>query len=106
VNFDMGRFGIEFVASPRHADGIVLSGTTTRNMEHALAATYEAVRAQTSDPFRCVRDQRRDISRFESTSAGVFGKAKNRSLHPRLPAASTDVYLRAAYLSEQDARHF
>src|SRR6266436_5602391 len=45
VNFDMGRFGIEFVASPRHADGIVLSGTTTRNMEHALAATHEAVPA-------------------------------------------------------------
>ena len=43
VNFDMGRFGIEFVASPRHADGIVLSGTTTRNMEQALAATCEAV---------------------------------------------------------------
>ena len=41
----MGRFGIEFVASPRHADGIVLSGTTTRNMEQALAATYEAVPA-------------------------------------------------------------
>jgi len=45
VNFDIGRFGIEFVASPRHADGLVLSGTTTRNMEHALAATYEAVPA-------------------------------------------------------------
>lgn len=43
VNFDMGRFGIEFVASPRHADGIVLSGTTTRAMAHALEATYEAV---------------------------------------------------------------
>lgn len=43
VNFDMGRFGIEFVASPRHADGIVLSGTTTRAMEHALEATHEAV---------------------------------------------------------------
>jgi Ni,Fe-hydrogenase III small subunit len=41
----MGRFGIEFVASPRHADGIVLSGTTTRNMEQALASTYEAVPA-------------------------------------------------------------
>src|ERR1019366_5476785 len=26
VNFDMGRFGIEFVASPRHADGIVITG--------------------------------------------------------------------------------
>jgi Ni,Fe-hydrogenase III small subunit/NAD-dependent dihydropyrimidine dehydrogenase PreA subunit len=45
VNFDMSRFGIEFVASPRHADGIVLSGTTTQNMEHALALTHEAVPA-------------------------------------------------------------
>jgi Ni,Fe-hydrogenase III small subunit/NAD-dependent dihydropyrimidine dehydrogenase PreA subunit len=43
VNFDMGRFGIEFVASPRHADGIVISGTTTRAMAHALEATCEAV---------------------------------------------------------------
>ena len=43
--YDVERFGLRFVASPRHADGIVLSGTTTRNMEHALAATYEAVPA-------------------------------------------------------------
>jgi len=43
VNFDMGRFGIEFIASPRHADGLVISGTTTRAMAHALNATYEAV---------------------------------------------------------------
>jgi Ni,Fe-hydrogenase III small subunit/NAD-dependent dihydropyrimidine dehydrogenase PreA subunit len=43
VNFDMGRFGIEFVASPRHADGVVISGTTTRVMANALEATYQAV---------------------------------------------------------------
>jgi Ni,Fe-hydrogenase III small subunit/NAD-dependent dihydropyrimidine dehydrogenase PreA subunit len=43
ANFDMGRFGIEFVASPRHADGVVISGTTTSAMNHALEATYEAV---------------------------------------------------------------
>ncbi len=43
VNFDMGRFGVEFVASPRHADGIVISGTTTQAMAHALEATYLAV---------------------------------------------------------------
>jgi Ni,Fe-hydrogenase III small subunit/NAD-dependent dihydropyrimidine dehydrogenase PreA subunit len=42
VNFDMGRFGIEFVASPRHADGVVISGTTTRAMAHALETTFEA----------------------------------------------------------------
>jgi Ni,Fe-hydrogenase III small subunit/NAD-dependent dihydropyrimidine dehydrogenase PreA subunit len=43
VNFDISRFGIEFVASPRHADGVVISGTTTRAMAHALEATFEAV---------------------------------------------------------------
>ena len=43
VNFDMGRFGIEFVASPRHADGVVISGTTTRAMANALEATYQAM---------------------------------------------------------------
>ena len=36
VNFDLGRYGIEFVASPRHADGLVLSGPLTANMRDAL----------------------------------------------------------------------
>jgi hypothetical protein len=35
VNFDMGRFGIDFVASPRHADGIVITGPLT-NMTMAI----------------------------------------------------------------------
>jgi Ni,Fe-hydrogenase III small subunit len=46
VNFDMGRFGIEFVASPRHADGIVLTGPLTENMAESLRICYEA----TPDP--------------------------------------------------------
>ncbi|HEY3215433.1 MAG TPA: NADH-quinone oxidoreductase subunit NuoB [Candidatus Eisenbacteria bacterium] len=45
VVFDLGRFGVQFVASPRHADGIVVTGTVTRNMERALRETYEAVPA-------------------------------------------------------------
>ena len=43
VNFDMGRFGIEFVASPRHADGIVITGPVTENMAEALQICYDAV---------------------------------------------------------------
>lgn len=43
VNFDMGRFGIEFVASPRHADGIVITGPVSENMAAALLDTYNAV---------------------------------------------------------------
>jgi Ni,Fe-hydrogenase III small subunit len=43
VVFDLARFGVEFVASPRHADGIVITGVVNRNMRHALEATYAAV---------------------------------------------------------------
>jgi Ni,Fe-hydrogenase III small subunit len=43
VGFDLGRFGIQFVASPRHADGIVVTGPVTKNMESALRDTYAAV---------------------------------------------------------------
>jgi len=43
VNFDMGRFGIDFVASPRHADGIVITGPVTKNMAYALEDCYNAV---------------------------------------------------------------
>jgi Ni,Fe-hydrogenase III small subunit len=40
--FDLARFGINFVASPRHADGIVVTGPVSRNMKTALLQTYEA----------------------------------------------------------------
>lgn len=43
VNFDMGRYGIEFVASPRHADGLVITGPITKNMMAALETCYDAV---------------------------------------------------------------
>ncbi len=43
VQFDMGRFGIEFVASPRHADGIVITGPITENMAEPLQICYDAI---------------------------------------------------------------
>lgn len=42
ANFDMGRYGIEFVASPRHADGIVVTGPVSKNMAKALEDTFYA----------------------------------------------------------------
>jgi Ni,Fe-hydrogenase III small subunit len=39
----MGRFGIQFVASPRHADGLLITGPVTANMRLALEKTYAAV---------------------------------------------------------------
>lgn len=45
VVFDLARFGVQFVASPRHADGIVITGTVNRNMRLALEKTWEATPA-------------------------------------------------------------
>ncbi len=43
VNFDMGRYGIDFVASPRHADGIVITGPITRNMAPSLQDAFDSI---------------------------------------------------------------
>lgn len=43
VNFDLGRYGIDLVASPRHADGLVLSGPITRNMASALQTCWDSM---------------------------------------------------------------
>ncbi|MEI7847830.1 MAG: NADH:ubiquinone oxidoreductase, partial [Chloroflexota bacterium] len=43
VQFDMSRYGIDFVASPRHADGIVITGPITKNMAQAVQICYDAV---------------------------------------------------------------
>src|SRR5205823_12180895 len=45
VVFDLGRFGVQFVASPRHADGVLVTGCVSRNMELALKKTYDAIPA-------------------------------------------------------------
>jgi Ni,Fe-hydrogenase III small subunit len=41
--WDMGRFGIQFVASPRHADALLITGPVTQNMRLALEKTYAAL---------------------------------------------------------------
>ena len=41
--YDLGKFGINFVASPRHADGILVTGPVSRNMREAVLATWAAV---------------------------------------------------------------
>lgn len=43
IIFDLSRFGVQFVASPRHADGILITGTVNVNMRDALERTYAAV---------------------------------------------------------------
>jgi Ni,Fe-hydrogenase III small subunit/formate hydrogenlyase subunit 6/NADH:ubiquinone oxidoreductase subunit I len=45
IGWDIARFGIEFVASPRHADGLIVMGPVTGNMRLALQKTWDAVPA-------------------------------------------------------------
>jgi Ni,Fe-hydrogenase III small subunit len=43
--YDIQRFGIDFVASPRHADALLVTGPVSKNMELALKRTYDAMPA-------------------------------------------------------------
>lgn len=43
IGWDLSRFGIQYVASPRHADGLLVTGCVSKNMSLALKKTYEAV---------------------------------------------------------------
>jgi Ni,Fe-hydrogenase III small subunit/Pyruvate/2-oxoacid:ferredoxin oxidoreductase delta subunit len=43
VGWDLSRFGVQFVASPRHADGLLVTGPVSQNMRHALLETCAAV---------------------------------------------------------------
>ena len=45
IGWDLGRFGLQFVASPRHADGLLVTGPVTQSMRLALEKTYAAVPA-------------------------------------------------------------
>ena len=69
--YDLERFGLRFVASPRHADVLLVTGPVTRNMREALARTYHA----TPDPkwVIAVGDCARDGGLFSGSYALVGG---------------------------------
>jgi len=66
VNFDFGRYGVGFTASPRHADGVVVSGPVTANMAEALRICYDAV----AEPKLLV------ACGTEACSGGLFAESK------------------------------
>jgi Ni,Fe-hydrogenase III small subunit/ferredoxin-like protein FixX len=82
VNFDMGRFGIEFLASPRHCDGIVITGPISENMAEAVQICYDAV----PDPKLII------LVGTDAISGGIFSgsKALDRSF---LNKYSIDLYV-------------
>jgi len=82
VNFDMGRYGIEFVASPRHADGIVITGPVSENMAEALQICYDA----TPSPKIII------LVGTDAISGGIFSESKaiNREFLSKYPV---DLYV-------------
>jgi len=76
-NFDMGRFGIEFLASPRHCDGIVITGPISENMAEAVQICYDAV----PSPKIII------LVGTDAISGGIFygSKALNRSFLEKYP---------------------
>lgn len=72
--YDIERFGLRFVASPRHADLLLVTGPVTRNMREALERTYRA----TPDPkwVVAVGDCARDGGCFAGSYAIVGGVAE------------------------------
>jgi len=82
VQFDMSRFGIDFVASPRHADGIVITGPMTKNMADAVQICYDA----TPDPKIIV------LVGTDAISGGIFAgsPAIDRSFLEKYPV---DLYI-------------
>jgi Ni,Fe-hydrogenase III small subunit/NAD-dependent dihydropyrimidine dehydrogenase PreA subunit len=77
VNFDMGRYGIDWVASPRHADGIVITGPISENMAEPVQICYDAV------PFPKIII----LSGTSAISGGIFANSDtlNRSFLDKYP---------------------
>lgn len=81
--FDLERFGIHFVASPRHADLLLVTGPVTRNMEIALRRTYEA----TPEPRVVV------AVGACGCSGGIFGEATYAAVGGVDRVVPVDVYI-------------
>ncbi len=84
--YDLERLGLRFVASPRHADILTVTGPVTRNMREALLRTYNA----TPDPKwvvaigTCAADGGPFAKSYAVARRGQ-GRSARRSAHPRLP---------------------
>ncbi|MGG6892405.1 NADH-quinone oxidoreductase subunit B family protein [Rhizobium sp. BR 315] len=90
--YDMERFGIRFVASPRHADVLLVTGPVTKNMREALERTYNATPAPKW--VVALGDCARDGGYFAGSYAIIGGVSKviPVDLHiPGCPPSPTDI---------------
>jgi Ni,Fe-hydrogenase III small subunit len=71
VNFDFGRYGVEFTASPRHSDGVVITGPISKNMAEPLDICYAAI----PEPKITI------VCGSEACSGGLFSESKAIDRH-------------------------
>ncbi len=81
--YDVERFGVHFVASPRHADMLIVTGPVSRNMKEALIRTYEAM----PEPKIVVAlgDDAIDGGLFKGSYATEDGAAQVIPVHYQIP---------------------
>src|ERR1700688_275238 len=84
--YDLERFGLRFVASPRHADVLMVTGPVTKNMREALQRTYDA----TPNPkwVVAIGDCGRDGGCFAGSDAVVGGASEVIPVDPHLPGCA------------------
>lgn len=104
--YDVERFGIHFVASPRHADMLMITGPVSRNMREALLRTYEAVPAPKI--VVAVGDDAIDGGIFKGSYAVLDGAHAVVPVHYRIPGdpPSPETILRSllAILNDLDGK--
>ena len=103
IAFDLSRFGIDFVASPRHADGLLVTGPVTENMREALLKTWAAV----PSPRLVIASGACAISGgpfagHAEAHDGVAGLLPVDLFVPGLPAAPADAARRPAAAAGED----
>ena len=86
--YDLERFGLRFVASPRHADVLLVTGPVTLNMREALRRTYDATPAPkwVVASGACAADGGVFAGSYAVAGGARSGRHPGRSLHSGLPA--------------------
>ena len=89
VLYDLEQFGMRFVASPRHADVLLVTGPVTANMREALERTYQATPApEMGRGGGRLRTGRRRFRGQLCLRGRRVGRPAGRPAHPRLPAVA------------------
>ncbi len=88
--YDVERFGVHFVASPRHADMLLITGPVSRNMREALLRTYDAV--PTPKIVVALGDDAVDGGVFKGSYAVLDGAQAVVPVHYRIPGDPPSAY--------------